>query len=160
MPTPYRLRLPGPTEVPERVRQAVARPVVNHRGPEFRAELARAEALIQPVLGTRNRVLFFAATGTGMMEAALVNIVIPGERVLVVCQGQFGERFAAIVRTLQAEVDLLEVSWGQAVDPAAIAERVRKQLYRAVVVVQNESSTGAVTDLRAVGTTLRDNPAL
>jgi aspartate aminotransferase-like enzyme len=160
MPTPYRLRLPGPTEVPERVRQAVARPVVNHRGPEFRAELARAESLIQPVLGTRNRVLFFAATGTGMMEAALVNIVIRGERLLVVCQGQFGERFATIARTLQAEVDLLEVPWGQAVDPAAIAERVRKQLYRAVVVVQNESSTGAVTDLRAVGATLRDNPAL
>lgn len=160
MPNPYRLRLPGPTDVPERVRQAVARPVVNHRGPEFRAALAHAEALIQPVLGTRNRVLFFAATGTGMMEAALVNIVIPGERLLVVCQGQFGERFAAIGRTLRAEVDTLEALWGEAVDPAAVAERVRTQVYRAVVVVHNESSTGAVTDLRGIGAVLRDSAAL
>jgi aspartate aminotransferase-like enzyme len=111
MPNPYRLRLPGPTEVPERVHQAIARPVVNHRGPEFRAGLARAEALIQPVLGTSNRVLFFAATGSGMMEAALVNIVIPGERLLVVCQGQFGERFATIARMLKADVDVLDVPW-------------------------------------------------
>src|ERR1700744_3008761 len=96
MPGPYRPRLPGPTEVPERVRQAVARPVVNHRGPEFRTELARAETLIQPVLGTKNRVLFFACSGTGMMEAALANIVTPGERLLIVAQGQFGERFATI----------------------------------------------------------------
>src|SRR6202034_388095 len=87
---PYRQRLPGPTEVPERVRQAIARPVISHRGLEFRAVLSRAEALIQPLLGTKNRVLFFASTGTGMMEAALVNIVIPGERLLVVAQGQFG----------------------------------------------------------------------
>ena len=156
----YRLRLPGPTEVPERVRQALARPVVNHRGPEFRAELARAETLIQPVLGTKNRVLFFACSGTGMMEAALTNVVAPGERLLVVEQGQFGERFAAIGRMLGAEVDLLEVPWGDTVDPAAVAERVRAKDYRAVVVIHNESSTSVVSDLAGIGAVLRDNPAL
>jgi aspartate aminotransferase-like enzyme len=156
----YRLRLPGPTEVPERVRQAMARPVVNHRGPEFRAELARAETLIQPVLGTANRVLFFACSGTGMMEAALTNIVAPGERLLIVEQGQFGERFAAIGRMLGAEIDLLEVPWGETVDPAAVAERVRAQVYRAVVVIHNESSTSVVSDLQGIGAVLRDNPAL
>jgi aspartate aminotransferase-like enzyme len=157
---PYRLRLPGPTEVPERVRQAMARPVVNHRGPEFRAELARAETLIQPVLGTKNRVLFFACSGTGMMEAALVNVVAPGERLLIVAHGQFGERFAAIARMLGAEIDLLEVTWGEAVDPAAIAERVARTEYRAVVVIHNESSTSVVSDLAGIGAVLRDNPAL
>jgi len=156
----YRLRLPGPTEVPERVRQALARPVVNHRGPEFRAELARAETLIQPVLGTRARVLFFACSGTGMMEAALTNVVAPGERLLVVEQGQFGERFAAIGRMLGAEIDLLEVPWGDTVDPAAVAERVRAKAYRAVVVIHNESSTSVVSDLKGIGAVLRDNPAL
>src|SRR5215471_9295116 len=94
----YRLRLPGPTSVPERVRQAIARPVLSHRGPEFRAIYTRAEELLQPVLGTRNRVLFFASSGTGMMEASLVNILAPGERVLIPAHGQFGERFAAIAR--------------------------------------------------------------
>ena len=157
---PYRLRLPGPTEVPERVRQAIARPVINHRGPEFRAVLSRAEALIQPVLGTKNRVLFFASTGTGMMEAALVNIVIPGERLLVVAQGQFGERFATIGRILKADIDLLEVPWGEAVDPEMIAERLEKATYRAVIVVHNESSTGVVSDLSGIGRVLRQNSAL
>jgi aspartate aminotransferase-like enzyme len=159
MPT-YRLRLPGPTDVPERVRQAMARPVVNHRGPEFRAELGRAETLIQPVLGTANRVLFFACSGTGMMEAALANVVAPGERLLIVEQGQFGERFAAIGRMLGAEIDLLEVPWGETVDPAAVAERVKAQVYRAVVVIHNESSTSVVSDLQGIGAVLRDNPAL
>ena len=157
---PYRLRLPGPTEVPERVRQAIARPVLNHRGPEFRAELARAEALLQPLLGTENRVLFFACSGSGMMEAALVNIVAPGERLLIVSQGQFGERFATIARTLDADIDLLEVPWGETVDPAAIAARVRETVYRAVIVVHNESSTSTVSDLAGIGAVLRDNPAL
>jgi len=156
----YRLRLPGPTEVPERVRQALARPVVNHRGPEFRAELARAETLIQPVLGTKGRVLFFACSGTGMMEAALANVVAPGERLLVVEQGQFGERFAAIGRMLGAEIDLLEVPWGDTVDPVAVAERVRAKDYRAVVVIHNESSTSVVSDLAGIGAMLRDSPAL
>lgn len=156
----YRLRLPGPTEVPERVRQALARPVVNHRGPEFRAALARAETLLQPVLGTTGRVLFFACSGTGMMEAALTNIVAPGEKLLVVEQGQFGERFAAIGRMLGAEIDLLRVPWGETVDPAAIAERARARVYRAVVVIHNESSTSVVSDLQGIGAVLRDNPAL
>lgn len=157
---PYRLRLPGPTEVPERVRQAIACPVLNHRGPEFRTVLSRAEALIQPVLGTKNRVLFFASTGTGMMEAALVNIVIPGERLLVVAQGQFGERFAAIGRVLKADIDLLEVPWGEAVDPESIAARLEKADYRAVIVVHNESSTGVVSDLAGIGRVLRQHSAL
>lgn len=162
MPPPacYRLRLPGPTEVPERVRQAIARPVVNHRGPVFRATLAHAETLIQPVLGTSNRVLFFAASGTGMMEAALVNSVAPGERLLIVCQGQFGERFTSIARVLGAAVDTFDVPWGEAVDPAALAVRAAQQNYRAIVLIHNESSTGVATDLGAVGAALRGNPAL
>lgn len=159
-PACYRLRLPGPTEVPERVRQAIARPVVNHRGPEFHATLAHAEALIQPVLGTSNRVLLFAASGTGMMEAALVNTVAPGERLLIVCQGQFGERFASIARVLRADVDTFDVPWGEAVDPAALALCAAQQDYRAIVLIHNESSTGVATDLGAVGAALRGNSAL
>jgi aspartate aminotransferase-like enzyme len=142
------------------VRQAIARPVVNHRGPEFRATLAHAEALIQPVLGTSNRVLFFAASGTGMMEAALVNTVAPGERLLIVCQGQFGERFASIARVLRADVETFDVPWGEAVDPAALALCAAQQDYRAIVLIHNESSTGVATDLGAVGAALRGNSAL
>ena len=159
-PSDYRLRLPGPTAVPERVRQAIAQPVVNHRGPEFIAMLARAEELIKPILGTRNPVLFLASSGTGVMEASLVNVLAPGERVLVCVNGQFGERFAAIAKALGADVDALEAAWGQAIDPCAIAKRIAAKEYRAVVVVHNESSTGVVADLAAIGAILRDRPTL
>jgi aspartate aminotransferase-like enzyme len=156
----YRLRLPGPTAVPERVRQAIAAPVLNHRGPEFRAILSRAEELIKPILGTSNPVLFFASSGTGVMEASLVNVLAPGERVLVCIHGQFGERFAAIAGALGAQVDPLNFEWGRGIDPAAVEERVHSTDYRAVVVVHNESSTAVVSDLAAIGRIVRDTPAL
>jgi aspartate aminotransferase-like enzyme len=158
--SPYRLRLPGPTAVPERVREAIARPMVSHRGPEFRAALARAEELLRPILGTRNRVLFFAASGTGMMEASLVNVLAPGERVLIPAHGQFGERFAAIARAMGACVDTIEIPWGSAIDAAEIEARIRAEDYRAVVVVHNESSTGVVADLASIGAVLRDRGPL
>jgi aspartate aminotransferase-like enzyme len=157
---PYRLRLPGPTSVPERVRQAMAQPTLNHRGPEFIAILDRVEELMKPILGTRCPVMFFAGSGTGVMEASLANTLSPGDRLLVCVNGQFGERFAAIGRALGAQVDTLEVPWGHAIDPNAIERRVAATNYRAVVVVHNESSTGVVADLAAIGEIVRNRPTL
>ncbi len=159
-PEPYRLRLPGPTAVPERVRQAIAQPVLAHRGPEFRAILLESEAMLRPVLGTQNRMLLVASTGTGMMEACLVNVLAPGERLLVVVNGQFGERFAAIGKALGVVVDTLDVPWGEAVDPAAVEQRIKDKDYRAVVLVHNESSTGIVADLPGIAAALRNRPTL
>lgn len=156
----YRLRLPGPTTVPERVREAIARPVFSHRGPEFREILRRAVDLLQPIAGTRNRILFFASSGTGMMEAALVNVLGPGERVLISGHGQFGERFAAIAEALGVSVDLMDIPWGCAPEPEAIEARLRSADFRAVVIVHNESSTGVVADLPAIGRIVRETPAL
>jgi hypothetical protein len=114
-PAPYRLRLPGPTAVPECIRTAMAQPMLAHRGPEFSAILIEVERRLKPIFGTENRILMAAATGTGMMEACLVNVLKAGERILVVVNGQFGERFAAIGRALGVGVDTLEVPWGEAV---------------------------------------------
>lgn len=157
---PYRLRLPGPTAIPERVRQAMARPVLSHRGAEFVGILSRAEELLKQILGTRNPVMFLACSGTGVMEASLVNTLAPGERLLVCVNGQFGERFAAIAKALGAAVDVLDVPWGQPLDPSEIERRVAAAEYRAVVVVHNESSTGVVADLAAIGKILRHRPTL
>lgn len=157
---PYRLRIPGPTAVPERVRLASALPMINHRGPEFHDCFAEIDALIRPLFGTTGDVLFFAASGTGVMEAALANALRPGDAVLVVENGQFGERFSAIAGALGCVIDALPVTWGAAPDPAAIAERLARRAYRAVCVVYNESATGAVADLAAIGTVVRDHPAL
>jgi aspartate aminotransferase-like enzyme len=156
----YRLRLPGPTAVPERVQQAISRPLVNHRGPEFRALYGRVQELVRPIMETANPVFVFAGTGTGMMEASLANILAPGERVLVVVNGQFGERFAAIAEALGAQVDRLEIPWGRVVAPEQIVSEVAKADYRAVVVVHNESSTGMVTDIAGIGGILRELPTL
>lgn len=156
----YRLRLPGPTAVPRHVAQATAMPVVNHRGPEFRALMTEAEALLQPVFGTKNRILFFASSGTGMMEASLANTLQVGERVLVLNSGQFAERFAEIAKALGARVDTVECPWGESPDLAEIKTRLSGADYRAVIAVHNESSTGSVAELAAVGALVRDTPAL
>ena len=160
VPPDYRLRLPGPAAVPERVRAAVALPVLNHRGPEFRAVLAEVTAGLRRIFGTRNDVLLFGSSGTGAMEAALANVLSPGDALLIVVAGQFGERFAAIAAAMGARVDQLDVPWGQAPDASDIAARVRARNYRAVVCVHNESSTGVVADLAAIGAVLRDTPTL
>jgi aspartate aminotransferase-like enzyme len=159
-PAGYRLRLPGPTEVPERVRQAMARIMVNHRGPECKAAIAQVEEMIRPVLGTTNPILFFASSGTGVMEAALVNVAGPGSRLLVIEHGQFGERFSAIAKAMGIAADTFVVEWGQPIDVAAVEVRLREAEYRAVVVVHNESSTGIVADVAALGALVRDRPTL
>lgn len=160
-PDIYRLRLPGPTAVPERVREAMARPMLAHRGPEFRAILAETIELVRPVLGTRaNRVIVQAASGTGMMEAALVNVVAPGERLLVIENGQFGERFSAIGKALGAKVDAIVVPWGEAADLGEVRRRLDEAETRALVVVHNESATGVVADLAGLGALLKGRPTL
>lgn len=148
---PYRLRLPGPTTVPERVRQASAAPMISHRGPEFHALSDEIQARLRPVLGTREPVLLFPGSGTGVMEAALANALRPGEAVLVVANGQYGGRFHQIAQALGFAADLLEVEWGTAPDPAVIAKRLDARDYAALCVTHNESSTGVVADLAAIG---------
>ena len=96
----YRLRLPGPTAIPERVRIALGSPVLNHRGPEFAEILAEITALLRKVAGTSNDILLFACSGTGMMEASLANVLAPGDKALVIANGQFGERFVTIATAL------------------------------------------------------------
>jgi aspartate aminotransferase-like enzyme len=156
----YRLRLPGPTAVPERVRTATALPILSHRGPEFRVVLDEVVALIGGIIGTTQDVFLFGASGTGGMEAALINVLSAGDAVLVIENGQFGERFSSIAEGLPVQLDRLQLPWGEVPDAAGIAERLRAKAYRAVVVVHNESATGVVADLAAIGAVLRDTETL
>jgi aspartate aminotransferase-like enzyme len=159
-PTTYRLRLPGPTAVPERVQQAIAQPLVNHRGPEAHALITEVERRAKPLFGTENDILLFAGSGTAVMEASLANILAPGERVLIALNGQFSERFKAIAESMGAIVDGVENAWGESPDPAAIRQQLAKHDYRAVCVVHNESATGAVADLATIGKIVKESPAL
>jgi len=159
-PDGYRLRLPGPTFVPDRIRQASAQIVVNHRGPEFRDALVRAEEGLRPILGTQNRILFYATSGSGMMEAAIVNVAGPGDELLIVTHGQFGERFVTIAQAVGAKADVVATPWGEDIDIDAVEARLREKDYRAMVVVHNESSTGIVADLARLGALVRNRPTL
>lgn len=157
---PYRLRLPGPTAVPERIRMAMAGPMVAHRGPEFKEVLSETTALAQTVFGTTNQVMAFTSSGSGMMEAGVANLVGRNEKALIFSHGQFGERFATIVESLGLSADIVEAPWGEAVTADMIAERLASGDYSAVIGVHNESSTGAVADLKAIGAVVRETPAV
>jgi aspartate aminotransferase-like enzyme len=160
VPRGYRLRIPGPAAVPERVRLALAQPVLSHRGPEFRAILKETTTQLRSIFGTERDVFTIGASGTGAMEGSLANVLSPGDALLVLMNGQFSERFASIGKGMGAIVDGLEVPWGEAPDPADVVRRVQARRYRAVVCVHNESATGVVADVAAIGAVLRNTDAL
>jgi len=160
VPSDYRLRMPGPAAIPERVRAATALPILSHRGPEFRVILDEVTRGMRGILGTAHDVFLLGGSGTGGMEAALVNVLSTGDAVLVIENGQFGERFSSIAEGVPVQLDRLQIPWGQAPDAADVAERVKAKAYRAVAVIHNESATGVVSDLAAIGAVLRDTDTL
>jgi aspartate aminotransferase-like enzyme len=141
------LRIPGPTGLPPSVRVAGGRQMINHRGPEFAAMLARILDGIKPFFGTTGDVAMITAAGTGGLEAAVVNTLSPGDRVLGVSIGSFGDRYAKIARTYGADVTKLDVEWGQAADPAVLREELGRSDYNAVLLTHNETSTGVMNPI-------------
>ena len=104
MPDPVQLRIPGPTPLPDQVREAGSRQMVNHRGPEFKELLGRITAGLAEGFRTQAQVLILTSSGTGALEAAVVNTLSPGDAVLSVSIGVFGERFAKIAKRYGADV--------------------------------------------------------
>ncbi|MGH2357138.1 MAG: pyridoxal-phosphate-dependent aminotransferase family protein [Candidatus Limnocylindria bacterium] len=153
------LRVPGPTPIPAAVREAQAAPMIDHRGTEF-AELWRELGpAIAALIGTSGEVLLLTGSGTGAMEAAVVNTLSPGDRVLAIIIGAFGDRFAAIASAFGAAVERLGFEWGTAADPTAVREHVAAQPpYRAVLVTHNETSTGVTNPLRELLAEIRSAP--
>ncbi|MET0478077.1 MAG: aminotransferase class V-fold PLP-dependent enzyme [Actinomycetota bacterium] len=147
------LQIPGPTNVPDRVLRALAAPTIDHRGPEF-AALARAVLSgLKPVFRTTGPVVAFPASGTGAWEAALVNTLSPGDRVIAFDTGHFAGLWSRMAGSLGLEVDLVPGSWRRGVDPALVHERLatdRTHAVRAVMVVHNETSTGVTSDVPAI----------
>jgi len=146
--------------VPERIRTALALPVVNHRGPEFSDIVQECESHLRTLMGTKNAVMFFAGSGTGMMEGALVNALKPGDKALVLSNGQFSERFAEIGGALDIDIDSIEAPWGEEISPDDVAARLAETDYRTVIGVHNESATGAVSNLAELGAVVRKTPAI
>src|SRR5438876_10078402 len=117
-----RLFTPGPTPLHPAVQEALARPIVHHRTDEFRAVLKACTAGLKAFLKADDDPLILACSGTGAMESALVNVLSPGDSMLALVAGNFGERWAALGRAYGMEVRALEADWGGAVSPEAVAE--------------------------------------
>lgn len=150
------LRIPGPTSLPPSVREAGARQMINHRGPEFAAMLERILTGMKPYFGTSSDIAMITTAGTGGLEAAIVNTLSPGDRVLAVSIGAFGDRFAKIARTYGADVTTIEVEWGQAAEPAVLREELRRDpAYRAVLLTHNETSTGVMNPIPELAAVVR-----
>jgi aspartate aminotransferase-like enzyme len=145
------LRVPGPTPLPERVIRAASRPMINHRGPEFAALIEEVVAGMRWALRTGNDVLIYPCSGTGGLEAAVVNTLSPGERALFCTMGSFGDRWADIGAAYGADVVRLSVRPGEAVDPEDVDRILAEHSdITTVFVTHNETSTGVVNDLPAI----------
>jgi serine---pyruvate transaminase len=149
---------PGPTPVPPPVLAALAEPVLHHRGPDFRLVYSRCLERLRAVCRTEREVLLFTSSGTGLMESAVANLVSPGDRVLVVSAGYFGERWTGLARAYGADVEELAYSWGEAPSPADLAARLDG--HGVVFLTHSETSTGVVADLQALAAAAKDAGAL
>ncbi len=149
------LQIPGPTNVPDRILRAMDRAVIDHRGPEFAALTHAILPRLRQVFGTREgATILYPTSGTGAWEAALVNVLRPGERVLAFNHGHFSALFAQTARNLGYVVDEVPLRWGQALPPEEVEARLRADVgdrqYSAVLVVHNETSTGVTSDVGAI----------
>lgn len=156
MPTPrgrHFLQIPGPTNVPDRVLRAMARPTIDHRGPDFARMTAEIADGLREVFATAGPVIVFPSSGTGAWEAALVNTLRPGDRVLMFETGHFATLWRKMAERLGLAVDFVPGDWRRGVDPLAVEAKLREDrsgLVRAVMVVHNETSTGATSRIPLV----------
>lgn len=145
------LRIPGPTPLPPEVMAAVGQQMINHRGPEFEKMFREVTDWLHVFFETQHDILLLTSSGTGGMEAAIVNTLSPGDRVLAVSIGVFGDRFAEIAQAYGAQVIKISVPMGRAADPDQVAEAIRKDgPFAAVLLTQNETSTGVTNDVQAL----------
>ncbi|WP_462316389.1 pyridoxal-phosphate-dependent aminotransferase family protein [Methanobrevibacter sp.] len=155
------LMLPGPTTVHPRVLSAMSQAVVNHRSAKYGAILTETTELMSKVFQTPNKSYLLTGSGTAAMEAGVANTVAPGEKILNVVGGKFGERLYKISQTHGIEAKELAVEWGTAVDPKAIAEALDEdEDIKAVTVIHNETSTGVAAPIEEIGKVMKNYDAL
>lgn len=149
---------PGPTPIPEDVLAEMAKPIYHHRTPVFEKIVADVEAGLKWLYQTKNDVIIFASSGSGAMEAAIVNTCSPGDAILVVNGGKFGERFGKIGKAYGLTVDQIDVTWGHAVDPAVIKEKLNAKDYRNLCVQASETSTGVAHPIQEIAALVKNHP--
>lgn len=155
------LLTPGPTPLPPQVSLAMAKPIIHHRTPQFQEILKEASLGLKWVFQTNNDVFMISSSGTGAMEAAVINLLSAGDTALVVQGGKFGERWTEIAQAYGISVEILNVEWGKAVSPAEIAKRLKSNpQIKAVFTTLTETSTGVDNDIQAIASVVKATPAV
>ena len=161
---PQNLRIPGPTFVPQTVLAASARPMINHRGPEFAALLAALTRALQDFLRTQGDVFLLTSSGSGGMEAAIANTLSSGNKVLIFVNGAFGERFVSICKTYGVEARRVDIPLGRAIEPELVREELAKEKgkdsAKAVLLQHNETSVGVLNPLKEIAEVVRESGKL
>lgn len=157
------LMIPGPTPIPPQVAAAMTQPMINHRGEAFFTLFEEVSENLKYVFQTQQPVYVFPGAGSGGWEAALVNMLNYGDKVLAVTIGDFGDRWVKTAKALQFDVEVMQFEAGLAADPAKIAERLtadRQKMIKAVLFQHNETSTGVTNDVAAIARAVREHGAL
>ena len=151
------LRIPGPTPLPSEVLQSMTKQMINHRGAEFHKIMTDVTNKLKIIFQTNNDIFIMTGSGTGGMETAIVNTLSPGEKVLAVSIGNFGNRFATIAKTFGANVVKVDFEMGTAADPAKVREvLVSNPDIKAVLITHNETSTGITNDLASLSKIVKE----
>lgn len=151
------LRIPGPTPVPPEVLQAGAQQMINHRGTEFAELIARITSRLQELFATKNDLYILTSSGTGALEASIVNTLSPGDQVLGVTVGEFGERYVGMAKAFGADLVRLEYEHGVPADPDDIRKALQANpAVKAVLITHNETSTGVTNDIATIGGIVRE----
>jgi aspartate aminotransferase-like enzyme len=151
------LRVPGPTPCPPEVLKAGSLQMINHRGDEFHKVITQVTEDMKKVFQTKNDVLLLTGSGTGGLEAAVVNTCSPADKILSVSIGVFGDRWASIAKTFGVDVVSVKAEWGKAADPDAVKKALKDNpAVKAVFITHNETSTGVTNDLKALAKVVKD----
>ena len=151
------LQIPGPTPVPERILAAMAQQIIDHRGPQFQQLGMRVLSSVKSIFKTVNPVIIYPSSGTGAWEAALVNTLSPGDKVLMVETGQFGTLWKVMAERLGLAVEFLPTDWRIGAEADVVETRLKQDKsheIRAVCVVHNETSTGCRSWIEEIRTAL------
>jgi len=157
----YYLMAPGPTPIPPEVLQALSQPIIHHRTPEYEAIFAEVRAGLKLLYQTKEEIIPFAASGTGALEAAVVNTLSPGDKAIVVQAGKFGERWTGICKAYGVQTVLLEAPYGETVPADKIADALKKDgAIKAVFATHSETSTGVLHDIESYAQAVRKTAAI
>lgn len=154
------LLTPGPTPLPPEVLEALSKPIIHHRTPQFQAILKEAIEGLKYVFQTTRDVYILCSSGTGAMEASVANLLSAGDTAITVEAGKFGERWTELCKAYSVTPEVIKVEWGKSVSPKEIVSRVKSSRAKAVFTTLCETSTGVTADIKAIAAALKDTDAV